>query len=309
MHEQEKRFVAHDGKQIVYHCWRQDTQPVRAIVQIVHGMAEHSLRYRWFASKLTEQGYAVYADDHRGHGKTAGSAQELTHLGPGAAECMLRDEEQLSELIAQEYPGKARIIFSHSMGSFIVRCLLARCGDTIDAAVICGTGYKSVSYTSTAMGFAWLLRKLQGERRRSHMLDTLTFGSYNRFFEKRTAFDWLSRDQAEVDRYIDDPLCGVLCTTGFFYNLFALARKAAQAETIHATPRSLPIFFISGSKDPVGGYGAEVTRLFHAFQRQGVTRCSLKLFPEARHELINETNKAEVFEAISSWIAGQVSGK
>lgn len=309
MLEEEKSFTAADGKKIVYHRWLPEKKEVRGVFQIIHGMAEHSLRYRWFASVLTDQGYAVYADDHRGHGKTAGSREKISHLEPGDAERMIEDEGRLTALISTDFPARPIVIFAHSMGSLIGRVYLGRFGSKVHAAVICGTAYKPAPVRLMARAVAWSQMKLLGARHRSPFLTRLTFGAYNRYFEKRTLFDWLTRDQEEVDRFIADAQCGQLCTTGFFYTLFTLVSVASEARTIRSTPRDLPLFFIAGDKDPVGGYGKEIKELNKAFQNQGFKDTSLKLYAGARHELTNEINRDEVVDDLLHWLSSRPSFK
>jgi alpha-beta hydrolase superfamily lysophospholipase len=309
MIEEVRSFTATDGKEIIYHRWLPDSQPVQGVAQIIHGMAEHSLRYRWFAAQLTERGYAVYADDHRGHGKTAGASENVSHLESGDADRMISDQCQLSGCISIDFPAKPLVLFAHSMGSFIGRCLLAHPDSKFHAAIICGTAYKPALLRTFAQKLSWAQMKLLGPRHRSRLLDRLSFGDYNRFFEKRTPFDWLSRDQKEVDAFLHDPRCGVLCSTGFFFTLFTLIARACNHHTIDATPRALPLLFIAGDQDPVGGYGTEVRKLHRRFQQLGFEDTSLKIYPGARHELINETNRDEVAADLIHWLASRSSWK
>ena len=278
-----------------------DFSQVKGIVQISHGMAEHSNRYARFAMELCKQGYAVYISDHLGHGKSVANADELGFFGDNGVESVVEDLKQLTDIARQEYPDLPFFIFGHSMGSFMARAYIAKYGHLIDGAIICGT---SGTNPAAGMGIslAKQLEKTKGKLHRSGMLNSIAFGTYNKKTEKRTEFDWLSRDQKEVDKYINDDLCGFCFTTNGFETLFTALKQVSAKLWYKTVPSELPILLISGDNDPVGEYGKGVKQVFEDLKKTGHQNVIMKLYPEARHELLNELNRDEVMSDIVGWM-------
>lgn len=276
-----------------------DAGDVRAVFQITHGMAEHTERYLDFARFMAEHGFAVYMQDHLGHGKSMRNADEAGFFGEKNGDITLvEDTKLLTDLAKEQNPGKKLILFGHSMGSFIARSYLAKYGSLVDAAIICGT---SGANPGAGIGrqVAVITAKKNGSHFRSEFINSLAFSSYNkRIKNARTPFDWLTRDEAVVDKYIDDPLCGFLFTAAGYRDLFSLLKGISARSWYANVPYPLPIFLIAGEEDPVGSYGKGVKEVARLLKDTAHTAVSIKLYPGCRHELLNELSKDEVYSDI-----------
>jgi alpha-beta hydrolase superfamily lysophospholipase len=298
------RLERDDGHSIAVYAWPAPTGKPKAVVQIAHGMAEHAARYDRPALALTRAGYQVYASDHLGHGRTAQRLSDYGYFGPSDGWTRLVDDvHAVNRRIAVEHPNLPRVLMGHSFGSFIAQQYLLRYADTLNAAVLSGT-------TSGALPGVWAgravaaLEKLRvGGRNRSGLLTQFSTGQYNQqFAPTRTPNDWLSRDPVEVDKYTGDPLCGFELTVQGWIDLLggliAIDDHAARTRI----PRDLPVYLFAGSKDPVGRNGAGPALLAAAYDRAGMQRVSCKLYTEARHETLNETNRDEVVAELIAWL-------
>lgn len=296
-------YKASDGVEIYAKKWSTDEKP-RAIVQIAHGMAEHIERYDDFAKSLLASGFIVYGNDHRGHGKTIGTNGTLGYFDDEQGfEKVANDMWTLTEIIEKEYPDIPIFLFGHSMGSFLSRRYIQLHGNRLAGVILCGTGGDPGIVGKIGKLLASREVKKRGRRTQSPMLNNLIFGNYNKPFRPgRTDFDWLSRSEPEVDKYIEDPLCGEVFTTGFYYDLLDGLAVINKPDNIRFTPSDLPIFLISGSEDPVGNHTKGVLQAYRAYQRAGIKDITNKFYEGARHELLNETNKEEVYEDVIGWI-------
>ncbi|AIQ51166.1 alpha/beta fold hydrolase [Paenibacillus sp. FSL R7-0331] len=292
------------GVNIHVYVWLPEPEaPVRGVVQIAHGMCETAARYARFASALTAAGYAVYANDHRGHGKTAGKVNLLGDTGDNGFYWMRRDLVQLANIARSRHEGLPVFLLAHSMGSFLGQKLMCEEGSDIYAGYILSGSNGPRNMLRAGESLAALQLRLQGERHRSVLLNGIVFGAYNRSFSPiRTAFDWLSSDPQEVDRYIADPFCGAICTTRFFRDFFRLLRDIHCRETLQSLCKDKPVYLFSGAKDPVGMNGQGVLRLASIYQKQGLTDVEYRLYPEGRHEMLNEVNHEEVTADILDWL-------
>ncbi len=274
-----------------------------AMVQISHGMCEYFLRYEEFATFLAKNGFLVFGHDHLGHGNSAPSADDLGFTASGgAADHLVEDVFRLSQKMRTDYPSLPLILFGHSMGSFIAREVLARHGGLYRAAVICGTGGPD---TPAAAGklLASLLIKLRGERHRSALLKSIAFAGYNKKFPQpcdRNA--WLTRDTAVVDRYNADPLCSYTFSTRAYHDLFTLVDWVSKKNHARRIPKKLPLLVVSGEDDPVGAWGKGVNKVYDRLVAAGVTDVTCKLYPEMRHEILNEEGKEQVWSDLLQWI-------
>ena len=299
---------ASDGKGLfVYRFLPDEGAKVKAVVHISHGMAEHAARYARLAEALTAAGYAVYANDHRGHGKTASTGE----LGFFAKENgFTRVVADLAELIAREkkeHPGLPVILFGHSMGSYIAQQFLIDHGSELAGAVLSGSAGKPNLLASAGRLVARIERLRKGERGTSKLLGDLSFVAFNKqFAPTRTGFDWLSRDAAEVDKYVADPLCGFDVTTSLWVDvldaLTAIADPAQQARI----PKTLPIYVFSGSEDPVSEKTKSLEQLLAAYRLAGIRDVSHRFYAGARHETLNETNRDEVTRDLLTWLDAHV---
>jgi alpha-beta hydrolase superfamily lysophospholipase len=288
-------LTGRDGASIHVHRWLPDQgSEVRGIVQIAHGMAEHGARYARFADALTKHGYAVYADDHRGHGKTASEA-DLGHFGDTHGwELVTSDLLALGKRARSEHPGKKLIFFGHSMGSFFGQAILQKHAREYDGMIFSGTNAPGSVLERAGSGVARIERLRAGVRGKSSLLTFLSFGSFNDAFKPaRTDFDWLSRDPAEVDKYIADPRCGFHCTTELWVQLLEGLRSIATSG-FGAVPKDFPVHLFAGDRDPVGRASKGVVELHQRLQSVGLTRSTIRLYPEGRHEMLNEISRDEV---------------
>lgn len=274
----------------------------KAAVAIHHGMAEHMERYADFITYLTSNGVAVFMHDMANHGSSNQNRAELGFFGKKDGWLgLIKDYKTVFECMRKAYPAVKHIAFGHSMGSFIVRCFDARYPELSSASVYMGTGG-----TNDAAGIgikvADLIAHIKGAHHRSEFMDKLAFGKYNVKFEKRTSYDWLTRDQAIVDQYIADPLCGYLFTIKGMADLLHLNTAANSDEWYEKVRKDLPILLISGAEDPVGEYAKGIDEVYNKLLQSGHTAVEEKLYPECRHEVLNELNKEEVYEDIYSFI-------
>lgn len=283
--------------------WTPESHP-KAILQIVHGIAEHVIRYDDFARYLNSLGYLVVAEDHMGHGDSIGEEgiQGYFHGGWFSA---VEDTYHLLTMMKNEYPGVPCVLFGHSMGSFMARTILAGHPDSgIAACIICGTGWLPSATLVAGIPMAKLLCKLEGETNPNPKLQAVAFGGYNKRIEhQRTGFDWLSRDEKIVDAYIADPLCGFIASGGLLRDMMMGISHIQKADTLANMNKETPVFFIAGGDDPVGAYGEGVRKAAEMFENAGMKNVSVKIYPLCRHEILNEINKTEVYEDVARWLA------
>ncbi len=302
------KMTMSDGNITVLHNWLPEGE-VKGVVVLSHGMAEHATRYERFASLLTEEGFALYAEDHRGHGETAKLASEK---GTGALGYLadkdgffrvVDDIHEEVEMLHKKYPDKKIFLFGHSFGSFISQCFIEKYGSSINGCILCGTAGPRNAMVKAAKIVGNVIRIFTGKRHISHLMDKMAFGAYNAKIQSpRTPFDWLSRDEKQVDAYIADDFCGFVCTIGFFCDMFAGLSFIHTRPHIAMIPLDLPVHFIDGTGDPVGDYSKTVQNLYDIYCSNGMKDVSIKLFTDARHELLNEINKEEVEQDVIAWL-------
>lgn len=288
--------------------WVPDMDPPVCIVQIVHGMAEHIERYDEFARFLAGKGILVVGDDHLGHGKSVPEGGTYGYFcKEDAATVLVRDEHRLKKIMQEQYPGIMYLILGHSMGSFILRNYLFRYGSGIDGAIIVGTGMTPRPLLMVSRTIASVQKLFLSDKHVAHFINTVAFGGYNkRISPVRTPADWLSRNEANVDGYVADPMCGFTFTVNGFAALFELIWNCHDPEKIEKIPKRLPVFFISGTEDPVGDYGKGVEQAYLSFQNHGMTNVQMKLYEGDRHELLNETDREQVYGDIYRWILQRI---
>jgi len=299
-------LTAADGAAVFVHGWRPDAGPPRGVIQVVHGLAEHGERYRRLAAALTTAGYAVYAGDLRGHGRTARTPEELGFFAErdGWRKC-LDDLWQLNRRIAAQHPGAPIVLLGHSMGSFLAQHFIGVHGDALAGAVLSGSGGRPSPLAVAGRVVARVERLRLGPRGRSALLHAFSFGAFNKPFEPaRTPFDWLSRDAAEVDKYIADPLCGFVASVQLWVDMLDALGNATSTERQAGIPKGLPIHVIAGSRDPVGANTRSVAQLLACYRRAGLARVTHRFYADARHELFNESNRDEVTRDLIVWLDG-----
>ena len=312
----------------------------RGILQILHGMAEHIERYRDFAEYCTGQGFIVCGHDQIGHGKSVASKEQWGHMPMNGKEILIEDAHRLRQMMQERYSmpvtsdenkdegekdegersgrevsvGEENVetspssplpylMFGHSMGSFVLRLYLARYGEGVAEAIICGTGQPSALLSTSGSLLARLLGATRGIDYHSPMLYNLSVGAYSKqIANAQTPLDWLSTNEANVQKYIAAPDCGFLFDAGGNYSLTALTGSMVKREAIAAVPASLPLLFIAGSEDPVGAKGVAVKKVVQLFKETGHTDVTLILYEGMRHEVLNETGHEKVYSDILNWI-------
>ena len=303
----EDRWYPSKGAGQIHVCAWLPEGEVRAVVQIVHGIAEFAERYDDFAKYLNQQGLAVVAEDHMGHGQSInnGGIQGYFHGGWFTA---VEDTVQLTKDTVAQYPDVPYILFGHSMGSFMARTILCKYPELpLKAAVICGTGWQPTFALPALIRVVEGICQKSGETVPSEKLQNLVFGSYNRKVEHpRTPFDWICRDRKVVDAYIAHPLCGFTATCGLLRELMKGIYYIQQPRNLQNMCKDLPVFFIAGGDDPVGNYGKGVRQAAQAFQKAGMKDVSVRIYPLCRHEILNEINKIEIYEDVLQWIETQI---
>jgi alpha-beta hydrolase superfamily lysophospholipase len=298
-------FDASDGGQLIVYRWLPSGAP-RAVVQVAHGAAEHAQRYGRMAERLAGAGYAVYADDHRGHGRTAGTLDRAGIVGPDAWNRMVHDEKELTEHLAATHPGVPIVLLGHSMGSLIAQDYLQRYGDGLAAAALSG------SASSLPVGADDLADRVRAAIERdgrdapSEDFGALFAGFNEPFLDAAppggpTGFEWLSRDDDEVARYVEDPWCGFPFSNGLVLDMAEGLERVWAPDADASVPRGLPLLVFSGDHDPVGDFGEGVRALAARYRLAGLD-VTERLYPNARHELFNETNRDEVEGDLLAWL-------
>ncbi|WP_431029569.1 alpha/beta fold hydrolase [Lysinibacillus sp. LZ02] len=302
MEKVEKFLKMSDGQELFVACY-EPTNLLRGHIHILHGMAEHCGRYDTYAKQLADMGYFVSMHDHRGHGQTSDRNGKLGFFAEHKGfERVVRDVFEVTQLIRKNRDLPPMILFGHSMGSFIARRYVQLFSTTIKALILCGTG-AGTRLHEIGNRVANILAQTKGKNIPSELMDKLSFGSFNKsVLNPSTMFDWLSRDPQEVQKYIDDPKCGFIGTHQFFadvtYGISLISKKEEMARVRH----DLPVLLISGSEDPVGDYGVGVFKVAEQLTEAGLENVCVYLFEGMRHEILNETNKEQVYEVIKRWL-------
>ncbi len=304
----EAYIYGYKNRKVFLRIWDRVENPI-GVVQIVHGMAEHSLRYEDFASFLNTKGFVVYADDHRGHGYSIGEDQPPGYVGKDGFNSIVEDEKIITEIIRDKCPNIPLFVLGHSFGSFLTQEYIQRYSTSVDGIIFSGSAKQDGLDISFGYIFSWLGRRFSNDKKEFHFIDKLSFGSFNeRVDNPKTKFDWISRDDSQVETYINDPLCGFVSPINFFYEMFKGLKGLYKDERLNKINKALPILVLSGNMDPVGKYGKSVTRLYNQYKDLEIQDLSLKLFDGGRHELLNEINKEEVYEFILGWLDERLKG-
>ena len=297
-------FPSSTGRNIIHACIAEPESEPRGIVQIAHGIAEHIGRYADFMRFLAENGFIAVGNDHLGHGHSFSDPSNLGFFAEqNGWDRVVDDMDILHDLVAREHRELPYIFFGHSMGSFLVRTYAIQHPSKPDLIILCGTGHMSRVKVNAGCTTAAAAVKMFNARRAGDMLNNIAFGSYNDGFDNvRTNFDWLNSDPDEVNRYIADPLCGFIPKIGLFRDMTGGLKFITDPANIKKMNKDTPVLFISGWDDPVGERGKGVRRAYKAFADAGINHLHIKLYPKARHELLNERCRDEVMNDILGWI-------
>lgn len=299
-------YYPSSGGGMIHGCrWEPEGKPI-AVLQIVHGVAEHVGRYDHFATFMADKGFLVVAQDHMGHGASV-DEDGVRGCFQGGWMKAVADVHRLVCDTRLEYPNVPYILLGHSMGSFLVRTLLCRYPKChISGVILSGTAWMHRGILNSGIAAATLAGKTKGFDHPSAFINNMMFGSYNnRIDHQRTSFDWLTRDARIVDEYIADPLCGFTMTPGLAKEMFTGLLYIQEPEYLARMKKNIPVFFISGGDDPVGNYGKGVKQAVQAFTQSGMETVSMRLYPLCRHEVLNELNREEVYQNVLDWIIRQ----
>jgi len=294
-------FQTVDGANLHVSGWA--VEKPKAVVQVVHGMAEYGSRYARLAEALSAAGYTTYAHDHRGHGKSIPEGGTPGHMADSDSwNRIVEDSHGVNREIAKRNPGLPIIILGHSMGSFILQQLLFEHPSDMVAAALSASNGKPPPIAAIGKIIARIERARVGKRKSSPVLQRLTFVEYNKAFApSRTESDWLSRDPEEVDKYVADPLLGFAVSTQTWLDLMNALYRIANPSNVAKVPKGMPLYLFAGDQDPVGDNGKGMKSLYDAYKRAAIFDVRLKLYPGARHETLNETNRQEVTNDFIAW--------
>jgi len=304
-----------DEIEIFVYKWAPEGSP-KAAVQLSHGLAEHAKRYERVAEALTDAGFICYADDHRGHGLTAGDLTEATlegnagYLGPNGWEGTVNSIHELSKIIKKEHPDIPLFLLGHSWGSFMAQDMMQQWGDEYRGVILSGTnGNTNKLLLKAGIQVAKSELKKRGPRQPSPKLNHLTFKAYNKPWKKEpgaTEFEWLSRDKEEVKKYIEDPWCGFIPPPSLFIELLNGLLKIWKEENEMKIPKNLPIYVFSGSEDSVSRQTKDLVPMLERYKKYGIQDLTVKFYEGARHETFNEINRDEVYNDLITWLNAHI---
>ena len=304
-------FISSDGIHNI-NCFAIYPESPKAILQIEHGVAEHIERYVSFANKMAESGFAVFADDHLGHGKTISQNDEMCWFSETDGWKHVCDDVVKLRLIATEmFPNIPFVLMGHSMGSFIARTVAINYSDLIDALVLSGTGHQDGLIIKLGKMVASIEKARNGgSKGKSPIIESLAFGAYNKkFAPNRTTHDWLTRDEKEVDKYIADSLCGMSVTIGLFEDMLTGFDYIRMPDNVSKIRKDLPIYMLSGDKDPVGDMSKGVITVYNLYKKCGIDDVTLKLYKDGRHELLNGPDREIVINELTEWLNTKIQGE
>ncbi len=297
-------FPSKDGNTEIHTIeWKPEGE-VRAVLQICHGMVEYIRRYDEFAQFLCGEGYYVVGNDHLGHGKSIQAKSEYGFFNEkyGNA-CVLGDMHTLRQRTEKKYPGVPYFMLGHSMGSSLLRQYIQMSGNGLSGAVLMGT---VADHKKAALLFGKRLCRVmaafRGWHYRSKMVDNLVLGAYNKKFKPaRTRADWITSDNENLDMYVADPLCSFMSTVNAYYNVFSGMIGIQRKESVYMIPKGLPVLFVSGADDPVGEFGKGVRKIYEKYRAAGIRDVTLRLYTGDRHEILNETDRDQVYKDLLGW--------
>ena len=301
-------FPSADGKNTVYaEIYTPKTATCKGIVQLSHGMIDHTGRYKALADYLTAQGYIFAGNHHLGHGKTAASEEDLGYFAAErGVDLVLKDLHTMNRYLRDTFPTLPLVMLGHSMGSFLARLYAVRYPHSIKGLIIHGTSGPNPA-AAPGLFLARLNAKMYGDRNRSKFLNNIAFGSYNKRFPKEDGKDaWLTSKPENVADRKEDPYTSFTFTSSAFCDLLKMIKNCNVKSWFECYPKDMPTLVVSGDMDPVGNYGKGVTAVYKKLMIAGCTKVRLTLYPGARHELFNEEGREQIFADLVSWLDGIV---
>lgn len=298
----EFNFTGFNDYPINLAVWDQVEGEIKGVVQILHGMVEHIKRYDEFARFLNAHGYVVLGDDHRGHGVTAQGNLGVVPDGDCFADTV--EDAILIGKYARETYKAPLLVFGHSYGSFLTQRYIQKCGE-MKAVVLCGSACMDIPDVKAGLCVAKMQAAFFGEKKKANLIRKMSFGPYNNAFkEEKKENAWLTRDDVRREAYNADPMCNYTMSIGFYTSFFSALSKLYSPEALSGISKDLPVFIISGDRDPVGGMGKLINRLYEVYKDNGLSHVEVKLYPEARHELLNELCREEVMGDVLTFYEG-----
>ncbi len=298
-------FPSKDGNTEIHTIeWKPEGE-VRAVLQLCHGMVEYIERYSEFAEYLCKQGYYVVGNDHLGHGKSIQSRSEYGYFEEKHGnKCILGDMRTLHERTRKKYPDVPYFLLGHSMGSIMTRQYIQLYGSELSGVVLMGVvADQSPFLLRTGMRLCKGMSKIRGWHHRSKLVDHIAIGQYNKkFAPSKTRADWVTSDLQKLAEYVEDPLCSFIFTVNAYYHMFSGLLQLQKKESVYAVPKKLPMIFMAGLDDPVGNFGTGVRKVYERYKKAGVKDISLRLYSGDRHELLNETDRQQIYLDISEWL-------
>ena len=303
-------YPSADGKTQIHAVeWKPETE-IKGVIQITHGVTEYILRYENFAEFFTQKGFVVVGNDHLGHGQSIAPNGKPMYFGPnGSWNFVVKDIDTCKQMTKKKYPNVPYMILGFSLGSFLVRTyLIDYAQEPLDGAIIMGTGYIPNFKIAIAKMMANKEAKKVGEENTSPVIKSLTFETYNKLFKpNRTAFDWLCSNEEALDEYIKDPLRGENYSAGLFREMLTGMQYTAELKNIQKMNKKMPIFLLSGDKDPVGEFGKGVIKTHEIFEKAGIEDVEIKLYPNLRHDILHEKCKDTIYNDIYLWLKKKMS--
>ncbi|WP_249871251.1 alpha/beta hydrolase [Oceanobacillus saliphilus] len=293
-----------DHVEVYIKKWTNENRKPKAIIQLAHGMVEHINRYGAFANYLVEQGFDVFGNDHRGHGKT-GERQGLQgyFADEDGFSTATNDLFEITNHVKENYPGIPIFLIGHSMGSFLARNYIQTHSESVQGVVLTGTGYYPKAVSLTGKSLAALLPP----KEQSPIMNRLTFCRNNKKIkERKNGFEWLTRDETVVEDYIKDPFSGFIPTSRFFYDLLTGVMSMQNNKQNKSVRKNLPLLLLSGDADPIGNYAKGIWKTAKIYQKAGLENVTVMLFTDGRHELLNEINRDEIFKMLCKWLKSQL---
>lgn len=305
-------FPSADGIHQVHGAeWLPSVGTPKAVLHLVHGISEYILRYDDFARFMADRGIAVVGSDHLGHGTTAAGRHEHGFIAHADGwNHLAQDVRALRVMMGEKYPTLPYFLLGHSMGSFVARTYLIRWPGTLTGCILSGTGQEPPALVALGKTLAGVFCRVNGPNSRSKLITNLSTGAYNKkFAPNRTGADWISRDTDMVNAYVSDPLCRFVPTVGMFRDMMGGLQFICAKDNLAKMSKDTPIWLFSGDKDPVGGMGEGVKKVAGFFRGAGVKEVTVTLYPDGRHEMLNEINRGEVYRDVLAWVERHLLGR